>query len=184
MLYAHSGHRADRAAPQAHRATWPIVAEVGRGWHRAVIRGDARKSTPGPTRRALLSPHPKREGKLQGGSGWKQGVGRGRGGSARSAEKGCRPPPLAPVCFSSRLSVRARVSAGSSALTLRRRNSPFRCRAEHEPALTSGSPFPRHKNLDTARGSVGWVGDSVELNDAKSPNSCAHAALPCPVPAD
>lgn len=28
------------------------------------------------------------------------------GGSARSAEKGCRPPPLAAVCFSARLSVR------------------------------------------------------------------------------
>ncbi len=56
---AHPRHGAHRAAAQSHRATWPVVSEVGRGWHRAVIRRDTGKSSPGPPRRALFAPHPK-----------------------------------------------------------------------------------------------------------------------------
>ncbi|ROL54559.1 hypothetical protein DPX16_11734 [Anabarilius grahami] len=67
VIYAHPRYRAHRAAAQSHRATWPVVPEVGRGWHRAVICRDAGKSTPGPPRRALFAPHPKVSAKMGGG---------------------------------------------------------------------------------------------------------------------
>lgn len=67
MIYAHPRHRAHRAAAQSHRATWPVVPEVGRGWHRTVICRYAGKSSPGPPRRTLLAPHPKVSDKMGGG---------------------------------------------------------------------------------------------------------------------
>ncbi len=66
VIYAHPHHGAYRPAAQSHRATWPVVSEVGRGWHRAVIRRDTGKSSPGPPRRALLAPHSKVSAK----NGW------------------------------------------------------------------------------------------------------------------
>lgn len=80
------------------------------------------------------------------------------GGSARSAEKGCRPPPLAAVCCSSRLSVRAcpqarQLSADATAL--------FRAERNMSPPRRLDSP--RHRQ----RWEGGGVGDSVGLNDAK-----------------
>jgi len=66
VIYAHPRHGAHRAAAQSHRATWPVVPEVGRGWHRAVICWDTGKSTPGPPRRTLFAPHPKVSAK----NGW------------------------------------------------------------------------------------------------------------------
>lgn len=147
VLDAHASHGAHRAATKAHGAARPVVAEVGRGWHRAVIRRNTGKSTPGPTRCALLSPHPKRVARV-----WGLWVETG-GGSARFAEKGCRPPPLVPVCL---FPVRPCVSAGSSALTLCRRNSPFPSWAEHEPALMSGFTSLPDKISTVPRG-WGWL---------------------------
>lgn len=106
MLDAHAGHGAHRAAPQAHGAARPVVAEMGRGRHRAVISGHAGKSTPGPTRRALLPPHPEPEG----GPGLEAGglldsvrqKKRG-GGRSREPKQAVTLPPLAPVCLSARL---------------------------------------------------------------------------------
>lgn len=88
--------------------------------------------------------------------GYRRGLGSIRRGS-REPDQAVAPLPAAAALLSvSRPAcppVCPCVSAGSSAVTLRRRNSPCPCRAEHEPAPTSGftsaADGGRKKNTST-----------------------------------
>lgn len=110
------------------------------------------------------------------GSGWKQEGARLDPQRVERAETGCRPPPLAPVCLSACLPIRPCVSAGSSALTLCRRNSPFPCCAEHEPAPTSGFTSPADTNHSTQPG--GMADERLIDAEIRALRTDAHTAPP------